>query len=98
MFNHANVRIPARLDRLLRLVLVTPDMHRVHHSVIRRETDSNFGFNLPWWDHMFSTYRDQPAAGHLGMTIGIGQFQSARELLLDRMLTQPFRDDLKSRR
>lgn len=98
MFNHANVRIPARLDRLLRLVLVTPDMHRVHHSVIRRETDSNFGFNLPWWDRMFNTYRDQPAAGHLGMTIGIGQFQSSRELLLDRMLTQPFRDDLKSRR
>jgi len=95
MFNHANVRIPDGLDRILRLVLVTPDMHRVHHSIIHSETNSNFGFNLPWWDWMFRTYRDQPEAGHDGMTIGIDQFRTPRELALDRMLTQPFRDDLK---
>src|SRR5215467_11408793 len=65
MFNHANVSIPPALDRLLRLALVTPDMHRVHHSALRRETDSNFGFNVPWWDRLFGTYRAQPEAGHL---------------------------------
>ncbi|PXX98380.1 sterol desaturase family protein [Halomonas sp. LBP4] len=90
MFNHGNVRLPARLDRLLRLLVVTPDMHRVHHSIVRRETDSNFGFNLPWWDRLFGTYRDQPAAGHLGMTIGIEDFREVRDLRLDRMLVQPF--------
>ena len=93
MFNHANVRIPKHVDRLLRWLVVTPDMHRVHHSIVRRETNSNFGFNLPWWDRLFGTYRDQPAAGHEGMTIGIEQFRDARELRLDRMLVQPFRDD-----
>ena len=90
MFNHGNVRIPAGVDRLLRLVVVTPDMHRVHHSVVRREANSNFGFNLPWWDRLFGTYRAQPAAGHDGMTIGIEQFREARELRLDRLLIQPF--------
>jgi sterol desaturase/sphingolipid hydroxylase (fatty acid hydroxylase superfamily) len=90
MFNHGNVRLPARLDRRLRLLVVTPDMHRVHHSIIRRETDSNFGFNLPWWDRLFGTYRDQPAAGHLAMTLGIEAFREARDLRLDRMLLQPF--------
>jgi sterol desaturase/sphingolipid hydroxylase (fatty acid hydroxylase superfamily) len=90
MFNHGNVRLPARIDRWLRLLVVTPEMHRVHHSIIRRETDSNFGFNLPWWDRIFRTYRDQPAAGHLGMTIGIEAFRKPRELRLDRMLLQPF--------
>ncbi|QOR38497.1 sterol desaturase family protein [Billgrantia diversa] len=89
MFNHGNVRLPERLDRWLRLLLVTPDMHRVHHSIVRRETDSNFGFNLPWWDRLFGTYRDQPGAGHLGMTIGIEVFRAPRELRLDRMLVQP---------
>jgi sterol desaturase/sphingolipid hydroxylase (fatty acid hydroxylase superfamily) len=92
MFNHSNVRMPARLERALRWVVVTPDMHRVHHSIVTRETNSNFGFNLPWWDRLFGTYRDQPAAGHLGMTIGIEQFRDAAEQRLDRMLTQPFRD------
>ncbi|MGM0784049.1 MAG: sterol desaturase family protein [Pseudomonadota bacterium] len=92
MFNHGNVRLPARVDRWLRLVVVTPDMHRVHHSIVRRETDSNFGFNLPWWDRLFGTYRDQPAAGHLGMTIGIEDFRNVRELRVDRMLLQPFRN------
>ncbi len=93
LFSHANVRLPARLDRALRLVIVTPDMHRVHHSTIRAETDSNFGFNLPWWDRLFGTYRAQPALGHREMEIGIGQFRSERELWLDRMLAQPLRDD-----
>ncbi len=90
MFNHGNVRLPVGIDRWLRLIVVTPDMHRVHHSIIRQETDSNFGFNLPWWDRLFATYRDQPAAGHLGMTIGIEAFREARDLRLDRMLIQPF--------
>lgn len=91
MFNHGNVRIPLWLDRWLRWLVVTPDMHRVHHSIVVNETNSNFGFNLPWWDRLLGTYRAQPAAGHLAMTIGIDQFRDARELLLDRMLTQPFR-------
>jgi sterol desaturase/sphingolipid hydroxylase (fatty acid hydroxylase superfamily) len=91
MFNHSNVRIPIGLERYLRWLLVTPDMHRVHHSMVVGETNSNFGFNLPWWDRLLGTYRDQPDAGHDGMTIGIVQFREARELWLDRMLLQPFR-------
>ncbi len=93
MFNHSNVRVPPAVERVLRWLIVTPDMHRVHHSVVRRETDSNFGFNLAWWDRLFGTYRSKPEAGHQGMTLGIEQFRDARELRLDRMLTQPFRDD-----
>ena len=93
LFNHSNVRVSAGLDRVLRWVVVTPDMHRVHHSVAVRETNSNFGFNLPWWDRLFGTYRDQPAAGHETMTVGIEQFRDPAEQRLDRMLTQPFRDD-----
>ncbi len=92
MFNHGNVRIPERLDRMLRWIVVTPDMHRVHHSVEAHETNSNFGFNLPWWDRMFGTYRSQPAAGHDAMRIGIEQFRDRSELRLDRMLLQPFRE------
>ena len=91
MFNHANVRIPLGIDRVLRWLVVTPDMHRVHHSILARETNSNFGFNSPWWDRLFGTYRAQPAAGHEAMTIGIEQFRDPRELWLDRMLAQPFR-------
>ena len=91
MFNHGNVRLPQRLDRVVRWLVVTPDMHRVHHSILPRETNSNFGFNLPWWDRLFGTYRAQPHAGHEGMTIGIEQFRDPRELRLDRMLAQPFR-------
>jgi sterol desaturase/sphingolipid hydroxylase (fatty acid hydroxylase superfamily) len=93
MFSHGNIRIPPRLDRMLRLVVVTPDMHRVHHSIERRETDSNFGFNLPWWDRLFGTYRAAPEAGHEDMTIGVPQFRSRDELRLDRMLLQPLRKD-----
>jgi len=94
MFNHSNVRIPLGIDHVLRWLVVTPDMHRVHHSILARETNSNFGFNLPWWDRLFGTYRAQPAAGHEGMTIGIEQFRAPRELGLDRMLLQPLRGDV----
>jgi sterol desaturase/sphingolipid hydroxylase (fatty acid hydroxylase superfamily) len=94
MFNHSNIALPLGLDRIMRFLVVTPDMHRVHHSVIPRETDSNFGFNLPWWDRLFRTYRAEPEAGHAGMTIGLPIFRDARELRLDRLLTQPFRDDI----
>ena len=93
MFNHANVRMPLWLDRIVRLFVVTPDMHRVHHSILRAETDSNFGFNLPWWDRLFGTYRSEPQAGHSGMTIGIPMFRDPAELRIDKLLTQPFRDD-----
>jgi sterol desaturase/sphingolipid hydroxylase (fatty acid hydroxylase superfamily) len=91
MFNHSNVRLPAWVDHVLRWMVVTPDMHRVHHSVVVRETNSNFGFNLPWWDRLFGTYRDQPAAGHERMTIGVEEFRDPAEQRLDRMLSQPFR-------
>jgi len=91
MFNHGNVRLPVGFDRWLRWFVVTPDMHRVHHSIVIAETNSNFGFNLPWWDRLLGSYRDQPMAGHDGMTIGIEQFRAPRELWLDRMLLQPFR-------
>ncbi len=89
MFNHSNIRIPPAVDRVLRLFVVTPDMHRVHHSIIRRETDSNYGFNLPWWDRLFGTYIAQPQKGHEGMTIGFEQFRTLRDQWLDRMLIQP---------
>ena len=94
MFNHANASLPRWLDRVARLMLVTPDMHRVHHSILRQETDSNFGFNLPWWDRLFGTYRAEPRAGHDGMTIGLPVFRDPGELRLDRLLTQPFRQPM----
>ncbi len=91
MFNHANVRIPKSVDRLLRWFIVTPDMHRVHHSVEDDETNSNFGFNLPWWDRLFGTYRNQPRAGHKLMTIGINTFRDRQHCtLLPGMLAMPF--------
>ena len=91
MFNHGNLRIPVGVDRWLRLMLVTPDMHRVHHSIDRIETDSNFGFNLPWWDRLFATYRRAPALGHDRMVIGIEQFREPQDSRLDRLLLQPLR-------
>ena len=94
MFNHGNWRLPLALDRVLRLIVVTPDMHRVHHSIVPEETNSNFGFSLPWWDRLFGTYRDQPAAGHDGMTIGIEQFREPADQRLDKMLIQPFRGEV----
>lgn len=93
MFNHGNIRLPAIVDRYLRLIVVTPDMHRVHHSVVIRETNSNFGFNFPWWDRIFGTYRSQPAAGHKGMTIGLSQFRKSRDLTLPRLLLLPVTGD-----
>jgi sterol desaturase/sphingolipid hydroxylase (fatty acid hydroxylase superfamily) len=86
-----NVRVPSALDRVLRWIVVTPDMHRIHHSISVAETNSNFGFNLPWWDRLFGTYRDQPKLGHDAMTIGIEQFREPADLRLDRMLFQPLR-------
>ncbi len=91
LFNHSNIHLPKGIDALLRLVIVTPDMHRVHHSIDRVETDSNYGFNIPWWDRIFGTYRAQPKDGHTGMTIGIEMFRTRRDLWLDRMLVQPLR-------
>jgi sterol desaturase/sphingolipid hydroxylase (fatty acid hydroxylase superfamily) len=90
MFNHGNVRISTSVDRGLRLFVVTPDMHRVHHSVIRQETDSNYGFNLPWWDRLFGTYRPQPAMGHEGMTLGLDRFRDPKMLRLHWLLAIPF--------
>ena len=92
-FNHGNIRIPLGIDRWLRTVLVTPDMHRVHHSIIPRETNSNFGFNLPWWDYLGGTYRAQPDAGHLEMTIGLTEFRDPTQLTLPHLLVQPFLRD-----
>jgi len=94
MFNHGNLELSEATDRWLRWVLVTPDMHRVHHSIVRRETNSNFGFNLPWWDYLMRTYCAQPAAGHLAMIIGTDQFRSSEELKLMPMLTQPLRGEV----
>jgi len=93
MFNHGNIRLPERLDRILRLLVVTPDMHRVHHSVTIRETNSNFGFNFPWWDRLLGTYRPQPVAGHTGMTIGLAQFRKPEQVTLPRLLALPFTGD-----
>ena len=92
MFNHSNSKLPLRLDRLLRLFVVTPDMHRVHHSISRRETDSNYGFNLPWWDRLFGTYIDQPAAGHDEMRIGLEYWQDERPIQLGWSLKVPLLD------
>ncbi|MBL8849011.1 MAG: sterol desaturase family protein [Planctomycetaceae bacterium] len=91
MFNHSNVRMPGKLDGVLRWLVVTPDMHRVHHSVIRRETNSNFGFNLPWWDRLLGTYRAQPTEGHTAMTIGLTSLREESQVdRLPRMLILPF--------
>jgi len=96
MFNHGNVRMPLGLDRVLRLFVVTPDMHRVHHSIEEDETNSNFGFNLPWWDRLFGTYRAQPRAGQVGMSIGIHGRTDPREVArLDGMLLMPFRGEVE---
>ncbi len=93
MFNHSNVRMPLAADRVLRWFVVTPDMHRVHHSVYPHETNSNFGFNLPWWDRLLGTYRDQPTKGHTGMTIGLSEFRDEQIAdRLHRMLLLPLSD------
>jgi sterol desaturase/sphingolipid hydroxylase (fatty acid hydroxylase superfamily) len=95
MFNHSNVRMPLWLDRVLRWLVVTPDMHRVHHSWYRHETNSNFGFNQPWWDRLMGTYRDQPADGHIAMTIGLTELRDAQKTeRLHWMLWLPFTKSL----
>jgi len=92
MFNHANASLPGAVERWVRWFVVTPDMHRVHHSVQYDESSSNFGFNVPWWDRVFGTYRAQPRLGHDAMTIGVDAFRSAEDLRLDQLLIQPFRN------
>jgi sterol desaturase/sphingolipid hydroxylase (fatty acid hydroxylase superfamily) len=95
MFNHGNVGLPPAFDRVLRWMLVTPDMHRVHHSVEDDEANSNFGFSLPWWDRLFGTYRDQPRGGHEGMTIGIHKYHDAKDVSwITGILTLPFRGEI----
>jgi sterol desaturase/sphingolipid hydroxylase (fatty acid hydroxylase superfamily) len=91
MFNHGNIKLPIGLDAILRLFVVTPDMHRVHHSVLPIETNSNYGFNLPWWDRLMGTYRSQPLNGHTDMTIGLKQFRNPDRLGLMDILMMPFR-------
>jgi sterol desaturase/sphingolipid hydroxylase (fatty acid hydroxylase superfamily) len=93
LFNYGNVSLPKKMDRVLRYLIVTPDMHRVHHSVIIRETNSNYGFNLPWWDRLFGTYCEQPAKGHTHMTIGLSQFREPKRLTLPWLLILPFIGD-----
>jgi sterol desaturase/sphingolipid hydroxylase (fatty acid hydroxylase superfamily) len=96
MFNHGNIRLPRSLDRVLRWFVVTPDMHRVHHSIEDDESNSNFGFNLPWWDRLFGTYTAQPRAGHDAMTIGIRDHRDPKEVArLDGMLLLPFRGEIQ---
>ena len=91
MFNHSNVRMLRGVDRILRWFVVTPDMHRVHHSIEERETNSNFGFNLPWWDRLLGTYRNQPRMGHAGMTTGLEEFRDKKRcVILPGMLSLPF--------
>jgi len=97
MFNHSNIRLPAGLDKILRMLVVTPDMHRVHHSVEDDEANSNFGFNLSLWDRMFGTYRDQPRAGHEGMVIGIHHYRDTRQVsMLSGLLMLPFKGKINS--
>jgi len=92
MFNHGNIRLPTKLDAVLRLFVVTPDMHRVHHSTEDDETNSNFGFSLPWWDRLFGTYRAQPRGGHEAMTIGIRKFSRVKDVSwISGMITLPFK-------
>ena len=91
LFNHSNINIPAKFDKYLRLLVVTPDMHRVHHSIDPKEMNRNFGFNFPWWDRLFRSYLNAPHAGHYDMKIGLPQFRDAKERNIVHMLTQPFR-------
>ncbi len=90
LFNHANMRLPLKFDARLRLIVVTPDMHRVHHSTDMKEANTNFGFNFPWWDKMFGTYKSQPDLGHDNMHIGLNIFRQPEFIRLSKMLTIPF--------
>ncbi|MSO67606.1 MAG: sterol desaturase family protein [Pseudolabrys sp.] len=93
VFNHSNVALPAWLEPMVRWIVVTPQMHQVHHSIERVETNSNFGFNMPWWDRLFGTYRARPAAGEQYVVIGLPIFRDIAESTIVHLLTQPFRDD-----
>lgn len=93
LFNHSNIAMPQKVDAVIRWFIVTPDMHRVHHSVIRSETDSNYGFSLSIWDRLFGTYIDQPQAGHINMTIGLAEYQKLDDTALNRLLVMPLKSD-----
>lgn len=90
MFNHGNIYLPVGVDRVLRWIIVTPDMHRVHHSIEPKETNANFGFNIPWWDRLFGTYIAQPNKGHEAMEIGLEEFRNPKYMQLQWLLAQPF--------
>lgn len=90
LFNHSNIRIPLSIDKTIRLIVVTPDMHRVHHSVIKSETDSNYGFSISIWDRLFGTYTDQPRHGHDNMEIGLTEYRDKSDVQLQRLLLMPF--------
>ncbi|SMF08767.1 sterol desaturase family protein [Desulfovibrio gilichinskyi] len=90
MFNHSNIKLPLKVDKIMRLFIVTPDMHRVHHSTDRREMNSNFGFNLPWWDRLFTTYKAQPDLGHEKMIIGLNLFRDTKYRSFHLMVAMPF--------
>ncbi|MBU2486648.1 MAG: sterol desaturase family protein [Alphaproteobacteria bacterium] len=97
MFNHANIRLPKPVDAVLRLLIVTPDMHRIHHSTDPRETDSNYGFNLAIWDRLFSTYTETPRRGETGIEIGLSEWRDSRTASLGWALVLPFRFPPKAR-
>jgi sterol desaturase/sphingolipid hydroxylase (fatty acid hydroxylase superfamily) len=96
MFNHSNIFIPLGLDRIIRLLIVTPDMHRVHHSVIFKETESNYGFTLSWWDRVFGTYQDQPSKGHQDMVIGNSRFLDGGKQNVTWLLLFPFLKEIRN--
>jgi len=97
MFTHANLALPPRLDRILRWMVVTPDMHRIHHSVLRDEHDRNFGFNASWWDRLFGSYREAPRQPQATLRLGLDRFRDSREQRFDQLLLQPFRREKTSR-
>jgi sterol desaturase/sphingolipid hydroxylase (fatty acid hydroxylase superfamily) len=90
MFNHSNIWMPVGIDRVLRWIIVTPDMHRIHHSVLPRETNSNFGFSLPWWDRLLGTYREDPLRDQTIMSLGLEQYRDPRRLTFGGILALPF--------
>jgi len=90
MFNHSNIKLPLKADKIMRFLIVTPDMHRVHHSTNHLEMNKNFGFNLPWWDRIFATYKAQPDLGHAKMVIGLNIFRNKKYRLFNMMLAMPF--------
>ncbi|RUO36008.1 fatty acid hydroxylase [Aliidiomarina shirensis] len=98
LFNHSNIRLPQKADDVLRWFLVTPDMHRIHHSWHKEETNSNFGFNLPWWDKLFKTYRSDPKDGHRGMVLGLHEFREPARNRLHALLLQPLSNTAPSSR